>query len=204
MKLKHLESSIQEICNIRNFGGSPNIDLEQYSTPPRLAAELMLEIQEDIQDQVVVDLGCGCGVLSAGAGLLEAAVVTAVDIDPNCLEITSANLSEVEVPVDLVRADVNNLKLKADTVITNPPFGTRNPGADWNFVEAGLRIAPVVYSFHKTSTRKGLMKKIHNLGGRGEVVSSVNFELPKSYKMHKHKSLSVQVDIWKFCLTQEL
>ena len=41
-----------------------------------------------------------------------------------------------------------------DTVVMNPPFGTRNPGIDTAFVLKGLQSANVVYSLHKTSTRE--------------------------------------------------
>lgn len=40
-----------------------------------------------------------------------------------------------------------------DTVIMNPPFGTRNTGIDSQFVSIAMRHATTVYSLHKTSTR---------------------------------------------------
>lgn len=42
-----------------------------------------------------------------------------------------------------------------DTVIMNPPFGTKNnAGIDINFLKAAFHITNnVVYSLHKTSTR---------------------------------------------------
>lgn len=40
-----------------------------------------------------------------------------------------------------------------DTVLMNPPFGTRNNGIDTAFVLKGMQHASVVYSLHKTSTR---------------------------------------------------
>ncbi|CAN0900116.1 rRNA N6-adenosine-methyltransferase METTL5 [Linum grandiflorum] len=42
-----------------------------------------------------------------------------------------------------------------DTVVMNPPFGTRKKGADMDFLSAALKIASqAVYSLHKTSTRE--------------------------------------------------
>lgn len=48
-----------------------------------------------------------------------------------------------------------------DTVIMNPPFGTKNnQGVDVKFLRRGLQIAQrAVYSFHKSSTRKACMKE---------------------------------------------
>lgn len=42
-----------------------------------------------------------------------------------------------------------------DTVIMNPPFGTKNnAGIDMEFLEVAVRLAKTaVYSLHKTSTR---------------------------------------------------
>ena len=42
-----------------------------------------------------------------------------------------------------------------DTVIMNPPFGTKhNVGIDMKFLQVGLDLSQdVVYSLHKTSTR---------------------------------------------------
>ena len=49
-----------------------------------------------------------------------------------------------------------------DTVITNPPFGTKeNAGMDVQFLRAAVRLARrAVYSFHKTSTRPYLLKTL--------------------------------------------
>ncbi len=53
-------------------------------------------------------------------------------------------LNKVEAQVDLVQGDVAALsgwaKLRADTVIMNPPFGTRSKGADIAFLQAGIQV----------------------------------------------------------------
>lgn len=46
---------------------------------------------------------------------------------------------------------VNNTEF--DTIVMNPPFGTRNTGVDTAFVLKGMEYASTVYSLHKTSTR---------------------------------------------------
>ena len=45
------------------------------------------------------------------------------------------------------------LHIDFDTVVMNPPFGTRNTGIDTAFVLKGMEYSNVVYSLHKTSTR---------------------------------------------------
>lgn len=43
------------------------------------------------------DVGAGCGMLSAGAALLQAGLVTGLEIDPDALDIYSKNMEELEV-----------------------------------------------------------------------------------------------------------
>jgi len=64
--------------------------------------------------------------------------------------------------------------LTADTVVMNPPFGTRQKGADMGFLRAALSIAKTaVYSLHKTSTRAHIEK--HALGrGLHSLTSQLN------------------------------
>jgi rRNA N6-adenosine-methyltransferase METTL5 len=201
MKVKQIESRIQEVCPNRTFSGTPQIDLEQYSTPVRLAAEFLSTIQSEIEDSISVDLGCGCGVLSAGLGILGTSQLFCFDIDPNCISITQSHLSSHSIAHEAILADISKLPTKdfADLAITNPPFGTRNAGIDWIFVEKALGLAPNVYSFHKSSTRKFFVKKCKEIGIEGSVLMTVPFNLPKTYKMHQKKGVNVEVDIWQFC-----
>ncbi|ERG88840.1 MAG: methyltransferase small domain protein, partial [halophilic archaeon J07HX5] len=50
---------------------NPRAALEQYRTPPRLAAEIvhLADLQDDIAGRTVLDLGCGTGMLALGAAL---------------------------------------------------------------------------------------------------------------------------------------
>lgn len=60
--------------------------------------------------------------------------VVAVDIDESSLEICKNNIQEFELTksVALLQTDVSSLsqilRNPVDTVIMNPPFGTRNKG----------------------------------------------------------------------------
>jgi predicted RNA methylase len=85
-----------------------------------------------------------------------------------------------------------------DTVVTNPPFGTKhNAGIDVRFLKAATRLARrAVYSFHKTSTRDYLMKKITTEWGyEARVVAELKFDLPQTYKFQKLKSVDIAVDL---------
>lgn len=59
--------------------------------------------------------------------------------------------------------------------------------------------APVVYSLHKTSTRGFLLGKgAASLGAgvRAEVVGTMRFALPATYKFHRQRSVDVEVGGW--------
>ncbi|CAB9529436.1 Methyltransferase-like protein 5 (Partial), partial [Seminavis robusta] len=84
-----------------------------------------------------------------------------------------------------------------DTVVTNPPFGTKhNAGMDLQFLQTAIRLARrAVYSFHKTSTRPFLVKTCQSWGLQVQVVAEMKFDIPQMYKFHKQKSMDVQVDL---------
>ena len=75
-------------------------------------------------------------------------------MDESALEVGSRNVGGFEdMHIEFVRADVRALPLRRagwDTVLTNPPFGTRQKGADMAFLAAACAVArTAVYSLHK-------------------------------------------------------
>ena len=48
---------------------------------------------DDIEDKLIADLGCGCGVLSIGSVMLGAGAVTGFDVDQDALEQFQGNIS---------------------------------------------------------------------------------------------------------------
>jgi hypothetical protein len=82
----------------------------------------------------------------------------------------------------------------------NPPFGTRNKGVDVLFLEKALELRPkAIYSLHKTSTRKFLIKKAEQEWGlEAKVLAELKFEIPQIHKFHKKKSVDVEVDFIRF------
>ncbi|XP_013856844.1 rRNA N(6)-adenosine-methyltransferase METTL5 isoform X1 [Austrofundulus limnaeus] len=180
MKLKELESCLQQVDTFEK----PKILLEQYPTSPHIAACMLYTIHstfDDIEGKLVADLGCGCGVLSIGAAMLDAGLCVGFDIDDEALEIFRRNAEEFETSnVDLVQCDLCCLQgetyaQRFDTVIMNPPFGTKhNQGIDMKFLRAALTMATTaVYSLHKTSTREHIEKKANDWGVKMDVVAGL-------------------------------
>nr|XP_029149258.1 methyltransferase-like protein 5 isoform X2 [Arachis hypogaea] len=157
MKLKQLEGLLGGLDQFPN----PKVELEQYPTGPHIASRMLFTAEnsfEDISNKVVADFGCGCGTLGVAAALLSAEHVLSIDIDPESLEIASLNAEELEVDMDFIQSNVMDLRWRGqivDTVIMNPPFGTRKKGADLDFLNVALKVASqAVYSLHKSSTRE--------------------------------------------------
>ncbi|KAM4608985.1 rRNA N(6)-adenosine-methyltransferase METTL5 [Polymixia lowei] len=205
MKFKELESCLQQV----DVFEEPKILLEQYPTSPHIAACMLYTIHntfDDIKGKLVADLGCGCGVLSIGAAMLDAGLCVGFDIDNDALEIFRRNAEEFEIAnIDLVQCDMCSLEIDAyakkfDIVIMNPPFGTKhNQGMDMKFLRTALTMAKkTVYSLHKTSTREHIQKKANDWGVKMEVVAELRYDLPASYKFHKKKSVDIKVDFLRF------
>ncbi|RXM29050.1 Methyltransferase-like protein 5 [Acipenser ruthenus] len=195
MKLKELESCLQQV----DVFEEPKLLLEQYPTRPHIAACMLYTIHntfDDIENKLVADLGCGCGVLSVGAAVLGAGLCVGFDIDKDALEIFSSNVEQFELPnIDMIQCDVcllqsDRFSKRFDTVIMNPPFGTKhNKGMDMQFLRTALDMATgVVYSLHKTSTREHIQKKADDWKVKMEVIAELRYDLPASYKFHKKKS----------------
>ena len=204
MRLRDLESALS---SVRSFE-EPRFELEQYPTSAHLAACTVFTADstyDDIEGKRVLDLGCGTAMLSIGAQIMGSSYTVGVDVDPGALAIARENVAEYEVDVELVHSDVASLPFAHlagdgsplfDTVVMNPPFGTRNKGIDVVFLKAALASGSgAVYSMHKSSTRKFLGKKAEQWGVDFEVVAQMRFDIPKMYKFHKSKSKDIEVDL---------
>ncbi|RKO97482.1 hypothetical protein CXG81DRAFT_25922 [Caulochytrium protostelioides] len=214
MRVRDLESALQPL---RTFE-TPKIRLEQYGTPPVIAAPALLAAHhefDDFEGHSVIDLGTGPGILGITCAILGADHVIGIDADPDALAIAADNVEQAEVEMDLIAAFVTDpapadgdranesdvwSRLRADTVIMNPPFGTKTaPGADMMFLRRALSIATrAVYSMHKTSTREYVQRQAQRAGWNAHVVGELKYNLPASYRFHKRKSVNIEVDFIRF------
>ncbi|XP_037825266.1 rRNA N6-adenosine-methyltransferase METTL5 [Lucilia sericata] len=210
MRMKKLEEYLSGVDGFEK----PKIKLEQYPTPPHIASCVLYNIQaqfEDLEGKLVGDLGAGCGMLSIGSFLLGAQLTVGFELDPDAIDVFRYNVSEMELPaIDCVQANVLQLPGTKwencfDTVVTNPPFGTKNNvGMDMRFIETGMHLATTaVYSLHKTSTRDYILKKSKEWNVKGQVVAELKYNIEASYKFHKNKSVDIEVDFWRFDVTDK-
>ncbi|KMZ60336.1 Ribosomal L11 methyltransferase [Zostera marina] len=203
MKLKKLEGLLGDLDQFSD----PKVELEQYPTGPHVASRLIYTAENsfgDITGKVVADFGCGCATLGIASALMEAEHVIGIDIDSQSLDIASTNAEDMEVNIDLMLSDIKGLNWRGplvDTVVMNPPFGTRNEGIDMEFLKTALKVASrAVYSLHKTTTREHIKRvAIRDFNvKKAEVLCELRFDVPRLYKFHRKKSVDIAVDLWRF------
>jgi putative methylase len=200
---------------------TPQARLEQYTTSPQLAANMLYLAaysNDDIIDKSVVDLGCGTGRLALGAACLGAGSVVGVDIDPLSIRTARENASQTNLAgdVDWVNGDIAAITGKFDTVLQNPPFGVQTREADRAFLVKALEVGDVVYSLHnhpevderlikRLKSSQGFLQVEPSLflerfiaknGGTIQAVFALPMTIPKMFDFHKKARYDFVIDLY--------
>ena len=178
---------------------SPQLRLEQYPVSAKVAAELLHMAgfeHHDLQGKTI-DLGTGTGRLAIGAATMGSKQVTGVDIDERSITLARENAIAAGVRVEWVVSDIKEVVGAYDTVIMNPPYGTRSSHADVQFLERAFELAPVSYSIHKSSTRKFLRRVIERKNRRIDEMRSMSLDIPHLFPFHQKKWEKVDVDLYR-------
>lgn len=109
----------------------------------------------------------------------------------------------------IIMLDNDGIPLRSncvDTVMMNPPFGTKNnAGMDLRFLRTGCRLARrAVYSFHKSSTTQSFLVPYIQTQwhyAKVEIIAQMKFAIPKMYHFHKEPILYVDVDLIRIDIT---
>ncbi len=185
---------------------SPDITLEQYPTDSEIAADILhfAHLQGDIENKIICDLGCGTGILGIAALVLGAKHVYFVDKDPLVFSVLKKNLSEFVfenytfLEKDVRSLSKNDFKLgSVDVVLQNPPFGTQETHIDKAFLSAALQLAPIVYSFHKTSTRRFVKAFVNDNNAKITHEFAYQFPIKKTYAHQKKKIHRIEVSAFR-------
>ena len=192
MKQRKLEILLEELENFSD----PELELEQYQTPPLLAAEILhfAYMKGDIDDSVQ-DLGCGTGILAIGAKLMGAKRVIGYDTDQKALEIAKKNAEKLGVEVEFVLSDVNDITEHVKTTVMNPPFGARVKGRDRPFHSSALRTSEVIYSIHNRGSLAFIQKFIKPAVITHSYVAK--FPIKRTYDFHKKEREVIEVEIYR-------
>ncbi|MDP1553465.1 MAG: METTL5 family protein [Methanobacteriaceae archaeon] len=207
---RHLEITLQSFPP----HPKPKIHLEQYSTPPSIAADVLWNAYNlnDIEGKNILDLGCGTGIFAIGAVFLGAYRAWGVDVDSDALITAkkSARKRGVENWVNFIESDIKDISMEnifqkntysenkdyIDTIIQNPPFGSQlkvKKGSDRIFMEKSVEMAPITYSFHMAETEDFVENYFLNLGAEITHRFYYLFPLPKIYSFHKLDAKEIKV-----------
>lgn len=185
---------------------NPRVDLEQYATPADIAAQIVhyIDLQGDIADRTVIDLGTGPGILSLGCAHRRPERVIGIDIDAAALAIARKNERRVEPPLSIawVQADATRPPLRRtspSTVIMNPPFGAQkgHRHADRAFLEAASRLADVSYSIHNAGSQAFVESFASDNGGVVTDGIAINFDLAHQFDFHEEARSTVEAELFR-------
>ncbi len=177
---------------------------EQYATDSEAAAEAVwfAYMNGDIEDRAVADLGCGTGPLGIAALLLGAGKVYFVDSDKDAISLCSRNIAasavkETAARTMVIAADIADFHHRVDTVIQNPPFGTKAKHADREFLLQAFNVSDVLYSFHKMETADFVRKIAADNGFSVTNIIPLQLQLKNTYEFHRSKMRRVNVGLFR-------
>ena len=184
-----------ELSKIPKFN-DPKIKLEQYLTDSEIAAEILWHayLEGDIDGKIIADLGAGTGIFSVGCVLLDAKKVYVVEKDKDSIEIAKEYVKSKKC--EFVLGDVKRFDKKVDTVIQNPPYGTKEKHADREFLVKAFEIGKRVYSLHKISTSKFVEKIAEDYGFKVKKIIRFKLPLKKSYYFHTKGKVLIEIGCW--------
>jgi putative methylase len=185
----------------------PDPALEQYTTPPEVAADVVRLLSLHVDGTEIIDLGAGTGILTIGAGLL-GFTVRGYETDEAAVETARQNLAAVEdeydIDVTVHQADIEAVEDTADCVLMNPPFGIQDEDTNLAFLEAGFRMADTVFALlHRTEddpdrTRQFIKEFASNRGYDAAVLKEYSFRLPRTMAFHDREQDRIGVDLYMF------
>lgn len=181
----------------------PDHQLEQYPTPPEIAAHLLhlADLQGDLGGRTVVDLGTGTGMLALGAALRGADRVVGIDVDTDPLSTARNNAAHVAsgAAIEWIHGDVTRCPISLPdrsgaTAVMNPPFGAQdgNEGADRRFLDTVHSLASVSYSLHNGGS--SAFVEAYAADNGGTVTHAFETELKLDHQFSFHDSDRVAID----------
>lgn len=168
-------------------------------TPASIASDILFNAYHlgDINDKIIVDLGCGTGIFSIGAALLGAKKITGIDVDKESVHIARKFAEQNNLEIEFKIKNVKDVEIKCNTVLMNPPFGAQksNQKADREFIEKGFEIAEIIYSLHLTKTIPFLEKMISSLDGTITHQKEYPFPIRWQFEFHKKEVIEFNVSL---------
>lgn len=192
----------QRLEDLRLFE-DPLVELEQYVTPPELAATIIhdADLRGDL-DRPVIDLGSGTGMLAIAAAVRTDQPVIGLELDEGALRVARVNAERLGVEVGWVCGDVDPIGLcppEDCTVIMNPPFGAQigRRGADRAFLRTAAAVSSVSYSIHNEGSRSFIEAFVDDLDGVVTHAFMAELELPYQFAHHEEAQRVQPVEVYR-------
>lgn len=185
------------------------LELEQYQTPGEIAADWLWQaaMQGDIAGKIILDAGCGNGILGIGAVLLGAKKVHFLDKSQESLLVCQENVKVMSKEYEIGNAyfhhqDISLFDETVDVVLQNPPFGTKIEHSDKRFLESAFSLALIIYSMHKWST-KSFVEAI-STDHEFTITHVWRYEFPivRTFEFHTKPKVMVDVGLWRMVKTK--
>ncbi|MFC2135628.1 METTL5 family protein [Bacteroidota bacterium] len=179
---------------------SPKLKEEQYPTDSDIAANILwtADLNRDIENKTIADLGTGTGILGIGCLLLGAKKVFFVEKDEDAVSVLKKNLELFEFDnYEIVHSNIKDFTTKVDVVVQNPPFGTKNRHADLIFLEKAINLSKIIYSFHKTETKNEIERFIGERNCKTTQYFEFKFPLKQTMSQHRKKIERINVSCWR-------
>ncbi|MCL1904719.1 MAG: METTL5 family protein [Methanomassiliicoccaceae archaeon] len=191
MKKKDLEMRLQKLRGFED----PDPSLEQYMTPASIASDVLFiaYAENDIAGRNVIDLGCGTGIFSIGAWMLNADSVHGIDVSPRAISVAKRNAEDLGAEIVLDVCDISDVAMIADTALMNPPFGCQNKRADRPFLDKAMGLCGSVYSLHMGRTTEFLEEYVRNAGREICFKKSYKFNIPHTFTFHNKANVDVDI-----------
>ncbi len=189
---------------------NPVPELEQYMTPPDVAADIMNIVRlHKKQSYSMVDLGSGTGMISF-AGALYGFSVKALEKDPKAVTIMRKNLAIINkkvgknLEVSIINRDVRSFNDESDLVVMNPPFGIQEKDKNLVFLEKAFETSDSVFALlhcsekKEVETRKFLKRfaNFHNFSTT--ILKTYKIQLPRKMFFHEKENKAINMDFYYF------
>ena len=143
----------------------------------------------------MVDLGCGTGMFSIGAALLDAGMTIGFDVSEKALETARLNAEMLGADVSFVRSDILDVEEGADTIFMNPPFGCQSRNADRPFLDRAMALSECVYSIHMAETLDFVKGYCERKGRRMASYKIYKYEIPHVFAFHTKTKKTIDVAV---------
>ena len=176
-----------------------NVNLEQYQSEGELVSDILWKafINNDIENKIIADFGCGNGIFGIGTLLLGAKKVYFIDIDEIALTLAKDNYKILKLKNGFfIKNNIKDFNEKIDTVLMNPPFGVQKEHSDRIFLEKAMQLSSNIYSIHKIESKKFIKEFTKNNNFIVKSIYEYEFLLKKTYKFHTSNKYLVKVGCW--------